>query len=349
MKSETPQPAIWRVFDAPRDLVYRAFTDPDHLAQWWGPIGNSVPREGIDVDVRPGGYQRWTEVSANDPDLRISIDIDLTDVISGELLEGVLQVSGRLQEGIEPFTTQFRFEFHDEGEGRTRLEIRQWLSPHLTGPSQQGWVEAFNKLDATLAAESRPIVKVSWHDQADLCHQNVLGRLYRGQGRRHQLLPGGRRGVPVSHEPSASAGTFLYGRRLYESMAVWETDATLAARSDLLADFASAWQSADKVVYSTTLTAAPTAKTRIERHFDPTAVRDLKAAANADITVGGADLASQALRAGLVDECQLYILPSVLGGGKPALPTEAAVDLELIDESRFRNGVVLLRYRPVGR
>jgi dihydrofolate reductase len=132
-------------------------------------------------------------------------------------------------------------------------------------------------------------------------------------------------------------------------MAVWETDATLAAQSDLMADFATAWQRANKVVYSTTLTAASTANTRIERHFDPTAVRELKAAASSDITVGGANLASQALKAGLVDECQLYVWPTALGGGKPALPTDARVDLELIDERRFGNGVVLLRYRPVGR
>jgi dihydrofolate reductase len=146
-----------------------------------------------------------------------------------------------------------------------------------------------------------------------------------------------------------SAGTFLYGRRLYESMAVWETDATLAAQSDDLADFAAAWQSAEKVVYSTTLTTASTANTRIERHFDPTAVRELKAAANSDITVGGANLASQALKAGLVDECQLFVWPTGVGGGKPAMPTDARVDLELIDERRFGNGVVLLRYRPRGR
>jgi len=146
-----------------------------------------------------------------------------------------------------------------------------------------------------------------------------------------------------------SAGTFLYGRRLYESMAVWETDATLAAQSDLMADFATAWQTANKVVYSTTLTAASTANTRIERHFDPTAVRELKAAASSDITVGGANLASQAFKAGLVDECQLFVWPTALGGGKPAFPTDARIDLELIDERRFENGVVLLRYRPLGR
>ena len=146
-----------------------------------------------------------------------------------------------------------------------------------------------------------------------------------------------------------SASMFLYGRRLYEMMAVWETDPTLAAQSDLMAEFANAWQTADKVVYSTTLTAASTAKTRIERDFDSTAVRELKASASGDITVGGANLASQALKAGLVDECQLYVLPTALGGGKPALPTDARVDLELIDERRFGNGVLLLRYRPRAR
>jgi dihydrofolate reductase len=146
-----------------------------------------------------------------------------------------------------------------------------------------------------------------------------------------------------------SAGTFLYGRRLYESMAVWETDATLATQSDLTADFATAWQAANKIVYSTTLAVASTANTRIDHHFDPTAVRELKAAASSDITVGGANLASQAFKAGLVDECQLFVWPTVLGGGKPGFAIDARADLELIDERRFGNGVVLLRYHAPGR
>jgi len=146
-----------------------------------------------------------------------------------------------------------------------------------------------------------------------------------------------------------SVGTFLYGRRLYEAMAVWETDATLAAQSDLTADFASAWQAANKVVYSTTLAAVSTADTRLERRFDPAAVHQLKATAGNDLTVGGANLAAQAFKAGLVDECQLFIWPVVVGGGKPGLPTGMHANLELLDERRFRNGVVRLRYRPVGQ
>ncbi|AVT30352.1 deaminase [Plantactinospora sp. BC1] len=146
-----------------------------------------------------------------------------------------------------------------------------------------------------------------------------------------------------------SVGTFLYGRRLYEAMAVWETDATLAAQSDLMADFASAWQAASKVVYSTTLTTVSTADTRLERRFDPAAVHELKATASSDLTVGGANLATQAFQAGLVDECQLFVLPIVVGGGKPGLPTGMRADLELLDERRFRNGVVHLRYRVLGR
>jgi dihydrofolate reductase len=146
-----------------------------------------------------------------------------------------------------------------------------------------------------------------------------------------------------------SVGTFLYGRRLYEAMAVWETDAALAAQSDLMADFASAWQAASKVVYSTTLAAVSTADTRLERRFDPAAVHELKATVGSDLTIGGANLAAQAFKAGLVDECQLFVWPTVLGGGKPAFPTDARADLELIDERRFGNGVVLLRYRPLGR
>ena len=144
----------------------------------------------------------------------------------------------------------------------------------------------------------------------------------------------------------ASAGTLLYGRGLYEAMAVWETDPTLAARSDLTAEFAAAWRSATKIVYSTTLTAVTTADTRIERRLDAAAVRELTAAAGSDLVIGGADLASQALAAGLVDECCMYVWPTVVGGGKPAIATDARVDLELLDQRRFDNGVVLLRYRP---
>ena len=109
------------------------------------------------------------------------------------------------------------------------------------------------------------------------------------------------------------AGTYLYGRRLYETMAVWETDPTLAAQSELMADFADVWQAADKIVYSTTLHVVSTANTRLERRFDPDAVRDLKTSAASDLTVGGATLAAHALNAGLVDECQLFMYPVLVG------------------------------------
>jgi len=142
-----------------------------------------------------------------------------------------------------------------------------------------------------------------------------------------------------------SAGTFLYGRRLYEAMATWETNAALAAQSDQTADFATAWQAANKVVYSTTLTSVPTARTRLEHRFDPASVRDMKASATGDLSVGGAHLAAQAFKAGLVDECQLFVWPVITGGGKPGLPGGERSDLELLDERRFGNGVVRLRYR----
>ncbi|MFE6531231.1 dihydrofolate reductase family protein [Streptomyces rochei] len=142
-----------------------------------------------------------------------------------------------------------------------------------------------------------------------------------------------------------SAGTYLYGRRMYETLAVWETDPSLAARSDLMADYAGAWQAADKVVYSSTLAEPSTARTRLERRFDPRAVHDLKATAGGDLLVGGPNLAAQALAAGLVDEIALFVWPIVLGGRNPALPTDARIDLELVDEHRFGNGVVHLRYR----
>ncbi len=152
MNAETPQLTISHKCDAPRELVYRAFTDPDQLGAWWGPIGSSLPREEIEFDVRPGGYQRWTEVNAAAPDLRVHIHIDLTDVIPGELLEGVMHATGELPDGIEPFETRFRVEFHDEPDGRTRLEIRQWLPDHLAGASEQGWLEGLTKLDRSLAS-----------------------------------------------------------------------------------------------------------------------------------------------------------------------------------------------------
>jgi dihydrofolate reductase len=141
-----------------------------------------------------------------------------------------------------------------------------------------------------------------------------------------------------------SVGTCLYGRRMYETMAVWETDATLAAQSEPMADFANVWQAADKVVYSTTLRSVSTARSRLERSFDPDSVRDMKRSATGDLTVGGANLAAHAFKGGLVDECHLFICPVLVGGGKPALP-DIRAELELVDERRFASGVAYLRYR----
>ena len=140
-------------------------------------------------------------------------------------------------------------------------------------------------------------------------------------------------------------GTHLYGRRMYETMAVWETDPTLAAQSALMADFANVWQAADKIVYSTSLDAVSTANTRLEQRFDPGAVRDMKTAAGSDSTLGGPTLAAHAFDAGLVDECHLFVYPLTVGDGKPAFPRDTRVPLELLDERRFGNGVVYLRYR----
>lgn len=141
-----------------------------------------------------------------------------------------------------------------------------------------------------------------------------------------------------------STGTYLYGRKMYEAMALWETMPELAARSPLTREFADVWQAADKVVHSTTLVAAPTARTRIVDVFDPLAVADLKHRAARDLLVGGPHLAAQAFAAGLVDECHLMIWPVVLGGGNPALSAGVHADLTLVDERRFANGVVALRY-----
>jgi dihydrofolate reductase len=140
-------------------------------------------------------------------------------------------------------------------------------------------------------------------------------------------------------------GTQLYGRRMYETMAVWETDPTLTAQSELMADFARVWQAADKVVYSTTLHKASTTKTRLEHDIDPDALRDMKRSASSDLTIGGPTVTAHAFDAGLVDECHLFVYPVLVGGGKPAFPSDANVRLQLLEERRFANGVVYLRYR----
>ena len=141
-------------------------------------------------------------------------------------------------------------------------------------------------------------------------------------------------------------GTYLYGRRMYETMVFWESPPDLADQPSFVQEFAKIWQSADKIVYSNTLQAVTSAKTRIERAFDPEAVRQMKAKAGRDLTVGGPDLAAQAIEAGLVDEYRLFVVPVVVGGGKRSLPDNSVrVNLELLDERRFRNGTIYLRYR----
>jgi len=145
------------------------------------------------------------------------------------------------------------------------------------------------------------------------------------------------------NELVAPVGTYLYGRRMYETMSVW-----LAEHSPVTRDFAAIWQAADKVVYSSTLAAVPTGKTRIERRFDAGAVRELKAAASADLAIGGAELAGHAFAAGLVDECHAFLAPAVVGGGKRALRDRVRLDLELTDERRFEGGMVHLRYAVRG-
>jgi dihydrofolate reductase len=141
-----------------------------------------------------------------------------------------------------------------------------------------------------------------------------------------------------------SIGTYLFGRRMYETMAVWETDPSLAAQSEVMRDFAEVWQAADKIVFSRTLTEAPTERTRIEQRFDPVAVRELKATADRDLSVGGPNLAATAFGAGLVDEYHLFVVPVIVGGGNRSLPDRVRLELELLDERRFGCGMVHLHY-----
>jgi dihydrofolate reductase len=140
-------------------------------------------------------------------------------------------------------------------------------------------------------------------------------------------------------------GTYLYGRRMYETMLYWETADVLRDQSPVEWDWMQLWRAADKVIYSRSLETASTARSRIERDFDPNAIRAMKNTLERDISIGGPDLAAQAFRAGLVDRCQLFLTPVLVGGGKPALPKKVLLDLDLVTERRFANGVVFLDYR----
>jgi dihydrofolate reductase len=140
-------------------------------------------------------------------------------------------------------------------------------------------------------------------------------------------------------------GTYLYGRRMYETMVFWETVSTEADEPAVFWDYAEIWRAAEKIVYSRTLQTPSSARTRIEREFDQDAVRQLKLSSTADIAVGGGDLAGQAIGAGLVDEYHLFFCPIVIGSGKRTLPDNVRAQLELLDERRFKNGVVHLHYR----
>ena len=141
-------------------------------------------------------------------------------------------------------------------------------------------------------------------------------------------------------------GTYLYGRRLYDVMVAWE-DLPLAGAPSSISEFAEIWRAADKIVYSKTLEKASSARTRIERQFDPEAIRHLKTRADHDLSVGGPTLAAHAFEAGLVDECHLFVAPILVGGGRRSLPPHVRLDLELLDERRFGNGAVYLHYRTV--
>jgi len=146
------------------------------------------------------------------------------------------------------------------------------------------------------------------------------------------------------NELERPVGTYLYGRRMYDVMAVWQTMPT-EDEPPCIQDYARIWKAADKLVYSRTLVTASTDKTRIERNFEPAAVSQMKASAPRDMSIGGPELAAQAFKGGLIDICQLFITPIVVGGGNAAFPHDIPVPLILDDEHRFRNGVVYLQYK----
>jgi dihydrofolate reductase len=145
------------------------------------------------------------------------------------------------------------------------------------------------------------------------------------------------------NDQERSVGTALYGRRMYDVLSVWETLPT-EGEPTVIADFAALWNATDKIVYSTSLASVTTARTRIERSFDPDAIHELKFSSARDISIGGANFSAQVLRAGLVDELRLYLVPVVVGGGTAFLPDDIRLDLALVDEHRFSAGTVFLRY-----
>ena len=149
------------------------------------------------------------------------------------------------------------------------------------------------------------------------------------------------------NETERQVGTLLLGRRMYETLVYWETAHIDPGLSPVARDFADIWQAADKVVYSRTLESPSSARTRVERSFDPDAVMEMKDSADRNLAIGGAELAASAIQAGLVDELHLYLNPIIVGGGKRSLPDGAGVQLELLDEHRFTGGVVHLRYRAM--
>jgi dihydrofolate reductase len=142
-----------------------------------------------------------------------------------------------------------------------------------------------------------------------------------------------------------SVGTYLYGRRMYEVMVAWEDPDRFADQPPVIREYAELWQAADKIVYSKTLAAVSSSRTRIERDFNAEAIREMKSRAARDLSVGGPELAAQAIEAGLVDELHLFLSPIVVGGGTPSLPDGMRLELELLSERRFGNGVVQLHYR----
>jgi dihydrofolate reductase len=150
------------------------------------------------------------------------------------------------------------------------------------------------------------------------------------------------------NERSRPIGTYLLGRRMYEVLRYWDDPPDLASQPDVIRDFAEIWRSADKVVYSTRLDSTSTARTRLDRSFDPGEVRRMKRESEADLSVGGPALAADALRAGLVDGLEQFVNPVVVGGGTAWLPSDLRLELELAEERRFAGGVVHLRYSTGG-
>jgi uncharacterized protein YndB with AHSA1/START domain/dihydrofolate reductase len=344
--------AITRVFDAPRELVYQAFVDPDQLAQWMGPIGFSTPRDTVAVDPRPGGYQRFTMVSDDDPAMRSPVDATLIEVIENELLVGEERVEG--MPGFEGIATMtMRLEFHDEPGGKTRLELRQGpFTQGMESGARQGWMGAFTKLDGVLAAlrrrESRPRPRALGGNGMRKLIESTFVSLGGDISAPHEW------GAPYLFGPEPDeynrdqlfgADALLLGRKTYEGLSAAYT-AMAADGPGPMSDFVAAMNAIPKYVASTTLTTVGWNATLLGPDVAAEVAELKKQQGKYLLKYGTGPLDRILLGNGLVDELRVWIVPVTNGPGQRLFDGVDDLALTLTQTRTLASGVVVLTYGP---